>query len=84
MMHTRRGMTLLEVLVAVAVLATGVVAVERLLARSVGAVATDAELTRAMLLGRCSRRPSWRPRKADTRRVTSRRTAKPASASSAT
>jgi type II secretion system protein I len=52
MMRARRGMTLLEVLVAVAVLATGVVAVERLLARSVGAVATDAELTRAMLLAR--------------------------------
>src|SRR5262249_3944640 len=41
MIGARRGMTLLEVLVAVAVLATGVVAAERLLARSVSAVATD-------------------------------------------
>jgi type II secretion system protein I len=52
MIGARRGMTLLEVLVAVAVLATGVVGAERLLARSVSAVATDASLTRAMLLAR--------------------------------
>jgi type II secretion system protein I len=45
-------MTLLEVLVALVVLATGVAALQRLLAESVGAVATDATLTRAMLLAR--------------------------------
>ena len=47
-----RGLTLLEVLVAVAVLATGVVAMQRLIARSVGGLATDVELTRATLLAR--------------------------------
>jgi type II secretion system protein I len=52
MIRARRGMTLLEVLVAVAVLATGVVALQRLLTRSVTAVSTDGELTRAMLLAR--------------------------------
>jgi type II secretion system protein I len=47
-----RGVTLLEVLVALAVLATGVVAVQRLASGSVAAVARDRELTRAMLLAR--------------------------------
>ena len=47
-----RGMTLLEVLVALVVLATGVAAVQRLLAGSVGTVASDATLTRSMLLAR--------------------------------
>jgi type II secretion system protein I len=45
-------MTLLEVLVALAVLATGVVGLERLLAASVAAVAADARLTRGMLAAR--------------------------------
>jgi len=50
--RSRRGVTLLEVLVAVAVLAVGVVALERLLARSVGAVTADAEASRAMVVAR--------------------------------
>ena len=45
----RRGMTLLEVLVAVVVLATGIAALQRLVGRSVAAIAADAELTHAML-----------------------------------
>jgi hypothetical protein len=45
-------MSLLEVLVAVAVLATGVVAMQRLLAGSVAGLASDGELTRALLLAR--------------------------------
>ena len=48
----RHGMTLLEALVALAVLATGVLAVQRLAVRSVAGIASDAELTRAMLLAR--------------------------------
>jgi len=49
---TRRGTSLLEVLVAVAILATGVVAMERLLVRSLAGLATDGDLTRAMLVAR--------------------------------
>ena len=45
-------MTLLEVLVAVAMLATGVLAVQRLVAGSVAGIATDTRLTRAMMLAR--------------------------------
>lgn len=51
-MRPTSGISLLEVLVAVVVLATGVVAMQRLLARSVMGLATDAQLTRAMLLAR--------------------------------
>jgi type II secretion system protein I len=51
-MRRSRGLTLLEVLVALAVLATGVVALQRLAAESTRGVATDARLTRAMLLAR--------------------------------
>ena len=51
-MHGRRGMTLLETLVAVAVLATGVLAVQRLAQLSVAGIAVDADLTRAMLVAR--------------------------------
>jgi general secretion pathway protein I len=47
-----RGMTLLEVLVALAVLATGLVALERLLVRSTAGVATDRRLTRTLLAAR--------------------------------
>jgi type II secretion system protein I len=46
------GLTLLEVAVALAVLATGVLAVQRLLVRSVDTIAADARLTRAMLHAR--------------------------------
>jgi len=49
---SRRGFTLLEVLVALVVLAVGVVALQRLLVRSVAGVADDAQLTRAMLAAR--------------------------------
>jgi prepilin-type N-terminal cleavage/methylation domain-containing protein len=48
----RRGLTLLEVLVAVAVLAVGVTAVQRLLVRSARSVAADADANRAMALAR--------------------------------
>lgn len=48
----KRGMTLLEVLVAVAVLATGVAAMQRLLRAGVATVTTDGTLTRAMLAAR--------------------------------
>ena len=51
-MTGRGGLTLLEVMVAVAVLAIGVVAVQRLANRSVATVARDGDLTRAMLLAR--------------------------------
>ena len=51
-MRGARGFTLLEVLVALVVLAVGIVALERLLAQSVAGVAADAELTRAMLSAR--------------------------------
>ena len=47
-----RGLTLLEVLVAVVVLGVGVTALERLLTRNVGAIADDERLTHAMLLAR--------------------------------
>jgi len=49
---SRHGMTLLEALVALTVLATGVLAVQRLALHSVAGIAADAELTRAMLLAR--------------------------------
>jgi type II secretion system protein I len=45
-----RGLTLLEVLVALAVVAVGVTALERLLVRSITTITADAETTRAMLL----------------------------------
>ena len=48
----RRGLTLVEVVVAMAVLAAGGVALQRLVARSVMAIAADREATRAMALGR--------------------------------
>ena len=48
-MRRRDGLTLLEVVVAVAVLSIGVVALERLVCRSVATIADDARLTRAML-----------------------------------
>jgi len=48
-MRSRRGLTLLEALVAVAVLSIGVVALERLLVRSVAGVGADAVATRAMV-----------------------------------
>ena len=51
-MSGRRGLTLLEVLVAVTVLAVGVVALQRLLAGSVAAVAADREASRAMAAAR--------------------------------
>jgi type II secretion system protein I len=44
-----RGLTLLEAVVALAVLAVGVVALQRLVGRSVATLADDARLTRAML-----------------------------------
>jgi len=47
-----RGLTLLEVAVALAVLAIGVVALARLLDRSVATIADDARLSRAMLAAR--------------------------------
>jgi len=46
----RRGITLLEVLVALVILAVGVTALQRLLARSVATVTADGRTTRAMLL----------------------------------
>jgi len=51
-MRPARGMTLLEVLVAVAVLATGVVALQHLVADSIATVATEQRLTRALVLAR--------------------------------
>jgi general secretion pathway protein I len=51
-MRRTRGLTLLEVVVAIAVLSIGVVALERLLGRSVATIADDARLTRAMLAAR--------------------------------
>jgi type II secretion system protein I len=47
-----RGIGLLEVLVALVVLAVGVVALERLLARSIAGLGDDVELTRAMMTAR--------------------------------
>ncbi len=44
-----RGLTLLEVVVALAVLAVGITSLQRLVAGSVLAVGSDAALTRAML-----------------------------------
>ena len=49
-MRRRRGITLLEVLVALVILAVGVTALQRLLARSVATVTADGRTTRAMLL----------------------------------
>jgi len=51
-MRRRRGLTLLEVVVALAVLAVGVTALQRLLATSVRGIATDVRLTEATLLAR--------------------------------
>jgi general secretion pathway protein I len=51
-MRARRGLTLLEVAVALAVLAIGVVALARLLDRSIATIADDARLSRAMLAAR--------------------------------
>ncbi|TMA66577.1 MAG: prepilin-type N-terminal cleavage/methylation domain-containing protein [Deltaproteobacteria bacterium] len=51
-MRRPRGMTLLEVLVALAVLAIGVTALQGLLAASVRGIATDVRLTEATLLAR--------------------------------
>jgi len=51
-MRRRRGLTLLEVVVALAVLAIGVTALQRLLATSVRGIATDVRLTEATLLAR--------------------------------
>ncbi len=47
-----RGFTLVEVLVALVVLAVGVVALQRLAVRSVGVIGDDARATDAMLLAR--------------------------------
>jgi type II secretion system protein I len=49
---SRRGFTLVEVLVALSVLAVGVTAVQRLSARSVATIDADARASRAMLLAR--------------------------------
>lgn len=46
---SRRGLTLLEVLVALAVLAIGVTAMQQLVVRSVATLAADARLGRAMV-----------------------------------
>ena len=51
-MRRRRGLTLLEVVVAIAVLSIGMVALQRLLGRSVATIADDVRLTRAMLAAR--------------------------------
>jgi len=47
-----RGLTLLETLVAVAILAVGVTALQRLVVRSVATVAADGDASRAMVLAR--------------------------------
>lgn len=49
-MSGRRGLTLLETLVAVVVLAVGVTALQRLVLQSVRGIAEDGRLTRAALL----------------------------------
>ncbi|HUE30186.1 MAG TPA: prepilin-type N-terminal cleavage/methylation domain-containing protein [Verrucomicrobiae bacterium] len=51
-MTGRRGLTLLEVMVALVILAVGVTALQRLLVRSVATVTADGQTTRAMLLAR--------------------------------
>jgi general secretion pathway protein I len=51
-MRRQRGFTLLEVVVALAVLAVGVVALQRLTVGSVAVIAHDARATDAMLLAR--------------------------------
>jgi general secretion pathway protein I len=48
-MRRARGLTLLEVLIALAVLAIGVTSLQRLLAGGIGTLGADARLTRAML-----------------------------------
>jgi type II secretion system protein I len=52
MMRRQRGLTLLEVLVALVVLAVGVTAMQRLLARSVHGIDVDARVSRAMVTAR--------------------------------
>jgi prepilin-type N-terminal cleavage/methylation domain-containing protein len=49
---SRRAFTLLEAVVALAVLAIGVVALERLLVRSIAGVAADVAASRAMMSAR--------------------------------
>jgi type II secretion system protein I len=51
-MRRQRGLTLLEVLVAIVVLAVGVTAMQRLLARSVRGIDTDVRVSRAMVAAR--------------------------------
>jgi type II secretion system protein I len=51
-MRRQRGLTLLEVLVAIVVLAVGVTAMQRLLARSIRGIDTDARLSHAMVTAR--------------------------------
>ena len=51
-MNRPRGLTLVEVLVALTVLAVGMTAVQRLLVRSARTVAADADASRAMGLAR--------------------------------
>ena len=48
----QRGLTLLEVLVAIVVLAVGVTAMQRLLARSIRGIDTDGHASRAMVAAR--------------------------------
>jgi prepilin-type N-terminal cleavage/methylation domain-containing protein len=49
MRRSPTGLTLLEVMVAVAVLAIGVTSLQKLVSTGVGTIATDARLTRTML-----------------------------------
>jgi len=51
-MRRTRGLTLLEVVIALAVLAIGVTALQRLTARSLGTLAADAEESRALAVAR--------------------------------
>ena len=48
----RRGFTLVEVLVALVILATAGIALERLVSRSLASLRADADLTHAMLVAR--------------------------------
>jgi prepilin-type N-terminal cleavage/methylation domain-containing protein len=48
-MRRQRGLTLLEVMVALVVLAVGVTALQRLVVRSVGTITADARTGRALL-----------------------------------
>jgi type II secretion system protein I len=52
MRQGQRGLTLLEVLVAIVVLAVGVTAMQRLLARSIRGIDTDGRASRAMVAAR--------------------------------